>query len=59
MEEKKANTSQEVFSEAQMKAIAAAVRDFLEKAPKEHVSAPQIKNTIAPTYLLSKEAVKK
>ena len=44
MDEDKPNTSQEVFSEAQMKAIATMVGGLLEKALKDQVGVPQLEH---------------
>ena len=51
MEEDKHGTSQKVFSEVQMKAITAGIRDLLKEAPKGHVGVPQLGSVVGPPYL--------
>ena len=51
MEENKLNTSQEVFSKSQMKAIATVVGDrggLVEEVLKNHVYVPQLGNVVGP-----------
>ena len=50
MEEDTPNASQEVFLEAQMKAIVGVVRGLLEEALKDHVGAPQLENIVGLPY---------
>ena len=51
MEEDKPNTSQEVFSKAQMKAIVSMVRGLLEEVLKDRVGVPQLDNVVGLLYL--------
>ena len=51
MVEDKPNTSQEVLSEVQMKAITAMVGGLLEEALKDHVGVPQLDNVVGQLYL--------
>ena len=51
MEEDKPNTSQEVFSEVQMKVIPAVVSGLRGLLLKDHIGVPQLENVISPLYL--------
>ena len=51
MDEDKPTASQEVFSEAQMKIVAAVVRGVLEEVLKDHVGALQLEKVVGPSYM--------